>query len=175
MRGNWMRPTIQSPRVVQHALSTSPTETRGIPCLAPDGRDRTSLVPATKAMGPVQKRRLRTCRVMPRVVRTPLPKSFETIQTNWSVGAMTYRDLPRCQYPDCGREAVGRGWCRTHYMQARRTFLRTGVWPTELVPILPPAPCSKDCCWGKHYARGLCTKHYYRAYYHYRKTGVWPT
>ena len=87
---------------------------------------------------------------------------------------MRHDDLPRCQYPECGREAAGRGWCRTHYKQAWWINRRTGVWPAELLPVLPPAPCTTDGCGRKHYARGWCMKHYHRAYYHYRTRGVWP-
>jgi hypothetical protein len=69
-----------------------------------------------------------------------------------------------CAVEDCGREAVSRAWCSTHY----KRWLRHGD------PCLGAKPLKRKCtvagCANLAEARGLCRGHYLQLL----RTGKWP-
>lgn len=60
-----------------------------------------------------------------------------------------------CEFPDCGRDHYGRGYCKAHYQQFSRG--------KELTPlrVRPPGPetCIYPDCGRKHSACGYCVVH----------------
>lgn len=58
-----------------------------------------------------------------------------------------------CSFPGCSRQLSARGYCNTHYRQAR-----TGRELTPL-PELPLRPCAYYDCGRQQYAHGLCNQH----------------
>lgn len=61
-----------------------------------------------------------------------------------------------CSFEGCDREAAKRGWCRTHYMQWRRTGT---VFPIGSNPNRGRKTCEFDGCERLVHAYGLCGAH----------------
>lgn len=65
-----------------------------------------------------------------------------------------------CSIADCGKRAIARGWCHTHYKRWQTTGdPQPDVPVTAICTICTIAECNR-----KHKAKGLCDKHYQRLY-----------
>ena len=63
-----------------------------------------------------------------------------------------------CSVEGCGKVAVARGLCATHYKQMRRN----GSISSKKRYI----QCKIEGCGGKHYSRGFCMHHYNQFIHH---------
>lgn len=86
-----------------------------------------------------------------------------------------------CAVDGCEGVRECRGWCHTHYSQARIRFHKIGEWaPTDgteprLYKRAPLIACKTEGCGRVVSCRGWCDPHYYRAKKIFKATGEWPT
>lgn len=71
--------------------------------------------------------------------------------------------MKTCEFPECGKSSVAKGWCDTHYRQFRKTGRVTSYTPC----VSNQGKCSVEECQGISRKSGMCIKHYQR----YRRTG----
>jgi hypothetical protein len=69
-----------------------------------------------------------------------------------------------CTVPGCGLPHKSRGFCATHYAQARRNISPVG--PIKSRDSTPPERCTEESCSEPTKAKGLCKMHYARLLRH---------
>lgn len=69
-----------------------------------------------------------------------------------------------CTVPGCGLPHKSRGYCATHYAQARRNINPVG--PIKTRDMSPPEHCTEEGCSEPTKAKGLCVTHYARLLRH---------
>ena len=62
--------------------------------------------------------------------------------------------MATCSVDECNEKAVGRGWCRKHYMRWKRKG------STDDTRKNARGVCSEPGCFRPHVAKGLCDSHY---------------
>lgn len=78
-----------------------------------------------------------------------------------------------CNWPECGRNAISRGFCSRCYQRAKREDNWKDPWEYWEPPIGRDAECKWPECREKNHTLGYCKSHYDRARYIDNFTDPW--